>query len=62
MKTFFDRLGAISISLLILFFFEGAITSGEALKFEEYGVTGWLVQGILVYLFSWVAVRIQEHA
>ena len=62
MKTFFDRLGAIFIALLILFIFEGIYTMGDAYKFEEYGVIGWGLQAMLVYVFSWVAVRIQEHS
>jgi hypothetical protein len=60
MKNFFDRLGAICIGLFTLFLMEGLISLGMFLKFENYNVFAWIMQGMAVYITCWASVRIQD--
>lgn len=60
MRTFFDRIGACAMAILILLLIEGLITFGSALEFERYDTISWVAQGLMVYVACWGAVRIQE--
>ena len=60
MRTFFDRLGAICIGLFTLFLIEGLISYGMFLKFEQYNIFAWAMQGMAVYLTCWASIRMQE--
>jgi len=60
MKNFFDKLGAICIGLFTLFLMEGLVSLGMFLKFENYNIFAWIMQGMAVYITCWASVRITE--
>lgn len=60
MKNFFDKLGAICIGLFTLIVLEGIVSLGMFLKFDQYNTLAWVMQGMVVYITCWAAIRMQE--
>jgi hypothetical protein len=57
MKDLVSYLLAISFGLLVLILFEGIFTMGDAFKFENYGVIGWISQVLLIVCVICVAIK-----
>jgi hypothetical protein len=51
MKKVLNYTFAISLGLLLLIMIEGLATLGDAFKFEEYSIIGWIAQ-ILGVIFT----------
>lgn len=62
MKNFISYLLGISIALLLLILFEGLFTGGEAFKFQNYSLIGWITQILLIIVFTSIAIKIVEEA
>ena len=52
-----DLVIAMSLSLVVLIFFEGMLTFGSAFNFESYTMFGWIFQGILVVLALSISIK-----
>lgn len=52
-----DLVIAMSLSLVVLIFFEGMLTFGSAFNFESYTMFGWIFQGILVVLTLSISIK-----
>lgn len=56
-----DLVIAMSLSLVVLIFFEGMLTFGSAFNFETYTMFGWIFQGILVVLALSISIKMVEE-
>lgn len=60
MKQIIDRIAYSFIGIIVLIVLEGMATLGNAFKFEQYNLLGYVFQLMLLFITVWIANNIYD--
>jgi uncharacterized membrane protein len=60
MKQIIDRIAYSFVGIIVLIVLEGMATLGDAFRFEQYTLLGYVFQLMLLFLVVWVSNKMYD--